>query len=152
MLNKLFFLLICFSLISCSTFEKKEKVYNVNTNDFAIKWDVEYIHPTDKEGYLIVINPETKKQFKISYKDFFVMDKAYKNWRIVEKANPMITSIVEKNEILIITFNYFDEDSKSILSGKFIVNTKYLTTDKKELWTWRGISGALLIALIAVAL
>ena len=123
---------------------------------FNITWDTEYKYPTDKKGYLLISNAKTGKQFKITYKDFFVWKKGYKNWRTVEKGKPIITDIEEEDNILKVTFNYISEDSKqSILSGKFLVDTKYIKnqSDLKKLRIYKSvIVGETIYSLLVTAL
>ena len=129
-------------LIGCSTFKnianvystKKPKVIEVNNDkvNFEINWEVKYEAPTNKKGVLIITNPKTKKSFKMSYKDFFIMKKGYKNWRVVEKGEPKITDVQEKKGVVYVKFNYFNEESKSILAGIFVVDTRYIKNIKEQ--------------------
>ncbi len=122
--------------------ESEEDILNSSKTGFSIKWKVDYKYPTPKDGYLIIKNPNTGREFKIDYKDFFVWKKSYENWRVVEKSDPMITDIEKKGNLLLVTFNYFDEESQSILSGQFIADRKYITnkSDQKKIRFWEGFS------------
>jgi hypothetical protein len=95
------------------------------TKPFEIKWNVKYDVPNVK-GDLTIKNDVTGKEFKITAKDFLIREKAYKNWRVLEVKTPIITDLEQEDDDIIVTFNYFDDDTKSILSGKFIVSVKYI--------------------------
>lgn len=146
-----------FLSISCSSLPcKKDKNENQKIKEsFAVVWNTKYIPPTDKDGHLVITNPETGKSFKISYKDFFIMKKAYKNWRLVEKSSPVITSIQQNGEKIYVIFNYLDGDGLSVLSGRFIVDLKYIkkqSDEKTKTYLKAGLisSGVLNIALAVI--
>jgi len=108
---------------------------------FDIKWNVLFKYPTQKKGFLVITDKQTKKSYTITYQEFFVLKKSYKNWRVVEKQVPVITKIKEDDGFLFITFNYLDEN-KSILSGQFIINTAYIKdrNDTRKLNAYRGVT------------
>lgn len=151
-MNKFFiFLLSCFLFISCASIPKmtpEEKQIQKEYEDaeeptFNIKWDTTYIDPSEGlDGYLEIKNPKTGTIVRITYKDFFIMKRAYKNWRSIENGTPVITNVEESGQYIVVTFNYFDNESKSILSGQFIVNTKYIKDkkDQQDLAKWKAIS------------
>lgn len=130
-----FIIIIFLVLLTISSYAKD--------TSFAVQWDTKYESPTDKEGNLIITNVETGSKFKMTYKDFFILKKAYKNWRTVEVCDPVITDVIErqkkdadgkktKEKEVVVIFNYFDENNKSILSGQFIVDPNYLTVETNK--------------------
>lgn len=131
LLSVLIFCLSC-SSVPYKVVKKEKSDESIKKYGFAIQWDTTYVNPSKKKGFLVVTNPETKKSFKISYDDFFVMKKAYSNWRVVEKTDPVITGIQEKDGKIYVTFNYIENTNKSILAGVFIVDLKYIKNEKEE--------------------
>ena len=121
-MNKFFiFLLSCFLFISCASIPKmtpEEKQIQKEYEDaeeptFNIKWDTTYIDPSEGlDGYLEIKNPKTGTIVRITYKDFFIMKRAYKNWRSIENGTPVITNVEESGQYVVVTFNYFDNESK----------------------------------------
>lgn len=149
-----------FLTISCSSVPYKiikPKKGNdvIEAKGFSIMWNVsDYKFPDAKKGYLIITNPTTGKKFKISYRDFLIMKKAYKNWRIVEETNPVITNIEEKKDKIHVTFNYMNKN-KSILSGEFIVDMKYIKNkqdEKIKIYLTAGLVGSGVMNVIMILL
>jgi len=121
---------------------------------FAIEWNVKYDVP-DVKGNLIIKNEISGKEFKISAKDFLIREKAYKNWRALELKTPIITDIDQEKDDIIVTFNYFDDDTKSILSGKFIVSIEYIreqSQDKKETYLIGGLTATTVYSILVTIL
>jgi len=134
-----------FLFVSCSTITNIQRptvVTQTKQKGVSIKWNTTYEAPTTESGELIIKNPKTGKEFKMSYADFFIMKKAYTNWRTVESTDPVITNVEQNGEEVIVSFNYMDEKSKSILSGQFIVDLQYIVdgANSKKVVLWQAVS------------
>lgn len=121
MKNKLLLLLLAIIIyIPCFSADK------ISKEDIAITFTKDVADIPDVKGYLVIKNTKTNKTWKMTYKDFLILNKGYKNWRAVSENNPEIVSINEDEDYVNIIFTYYDEKSKSILSGKVIVGKRYL--------------------------
>lgn len=148
-IKALFVIAFIFLALECFGADKE-----IPVKPFAIEWNVKYNVP-DVKGNLIIKNEITGKEFKIPAKDFLIREKAYKNWRTLEVKNPVITDIEQGGDDIIVTFNYFDDDTKSILSGKFIVSIEYIkeqTNSKKELFLIGGLSATTVYSILVTIL
>lgn len=119
---------------ACTVFQKKEE--DGNSSDFTIKYEVPinaktlHIKEGDDKRFLIVTNPESGDTWNISYKQFKIMSAAYKNWRVVENKDPIITKIEDDDEYINITFNYLSDNNKSVLSGVVSINKDFIHSEE----------------------
>lgn len=159
--------LFCLFAVNCSTVgsvvkgDIENKINKSNDTDFVITYNQPTekstidLKESDKQSYLSITNEKTKETFRISYYDFKIATKAYQNWRVVEKATPTITEVNQDDKHVTITFNYIDNKGKSVLSGKVLINRKYIKSEessgmKNFLWGALTATGAYGIILILV--
>ena len=135
--------LLLFTQFCSSLPEKKSNaadlmiVYRENPNIKKLTIEVD-----DDKKFLIITNPESGNNFQISFRDFKIMSAAYKNWRVAESKDPIITRIEQKEGYLHITFNYLDGEGGSVLSGVIMINEDYINLEETNYKYAYGALGA----------
>lgn len=136
---------------SCATlnpFAAKKKTIKVQYKSPEVIKKRFEIRPGDDKSYIMLMDKQTNKVWTISYKEFKVLKQGYENWRIVENKKPVITEVIDEADRIIITFNYIDEDSGSVLSGKAIIKKEFIeqiSNYDPYLATYSGIITVLLV-------
>lgn len=119
-------------LVGCVSVPKQIDPKKAKYVKISIKWDSEYKPQSTNTGTLQVINLKTGEKFQIKFKDFRIMQRAYKNWRSVEDSTPVISEIRQEKGKLFLTFNYLDEKKNSILAGEMIIDTSLIRNSKDK--------------------
>jgi len=160
-------LAISIFIVGCSTVSnikkriippKEDKKTEVKTKDFDIKVELDpNVDPGehDPEAVMIIKNKKTGKTWTFTHKEFKLVIRSWKNWRIVSKVDPTITKIEQDKKYLYITFNYYivtnnGRTKTSILSGVVIIKKDYVQDKTKEnFWKTTSIIEGIIIVILA---
>lgn len=163
---KRFLIIISILLFTISVSAQNVDV-GIKQGDTKIIVDIKpKIDKDNKEEYFLILkNPKTNKEWKITYSEWFTMTTSYHYWKRVSTQRPTISEVYEDDVYLYIVFNYYDDSNKdflgikinktkeSILSGKVLVPKKYLVArDAKKITIAYGIVAGLSVYGILVTI